>query len=326
PSPFAVEAVKQAAREMHLYPDGAAFELRRALSEHHGVPMEQIVAGDGSDELIHMLGLSLLGSEDDEVVMGEPSFVRYAAAAYLAPSRLIKVPLDAEQRHDLPAMAKAFSGRTKLVFIANPNNPTGTAVTRAELERFIDQLPPQATLVLDEAYHEFASAYFADYPSSQDYLSRGNVVGLRTFSKAYGLAGLRVGFGFFPEWLSDAVERTRAPFNVNSLAQFAGIAALKDVAHLRKTLEGTRRGIDRLTAAFEHVGARVPPSYANFVWADLGQPSRPVYEALLEKGVIVRPGDVLGNANALRVSVGTDEEMDVFEQAFFSVLKEAVAR
>lgn len=326
PSPLAVAAVKAAAEEMHLYPDGAAFTLRKAISDHYGVPMSQIVAGDGSDELISLIGLALLGSPDDEVLTGDPTFVRYAAAAELAPCKLVKVPLDPGEKHDLAAMAEAFTSKTKLVFVANPNNPTGTAVNRSELEAFIKKLPSQAVLVLDEAYFEFASAYMKDYPSSKDYLSTDRVVGLRTFSKAYGLAGLRVGFGFFPEWLADGIERVRSPFNVNSLAQVGGAAALNDTAHLRKTIDGTRSSLERLTAALERVGAKPTPSFANFVWADMKRPARPVFQALLERGIIVRPGDVLGNANALRVSVGTNEEMDAFEGALKEVMAEAVAR
>lgn len=326
PSPLAIDAVGAALSEVNLYPDGAAYALRKALSDHHGVPMKQIVMGDGSDELIHIIGLCLLGSPDDEVVMGVPSFVQYAKAAYLAPSKLVQVPVDAEQRHDLPAMAQACNENTKIVFIANPNNPTGTCISRTELEAFLSGLPSKVTVILDEAYYEFGHDYFPDYASSHDLLGRGNVVGLRTFSKAYGLAGLRVGYGFCPEWLADGIERVRAPFNVNSLAQAAGQAALGDTAHLKRTIEGTRRGLDRLTAVFQRVGAKATPSYANFVWADLGRPARPVFQSLMERGVIVRPGDVLGNPNALRVTVGTDEEMDIFEDAFLAVMKEAVLR
>jgi histidinol-phosphate aminotransferase len=326
PSPLAVAAVRAAAEEMNLYPDGAAFELRRAISEHFGVPMSQIVAGDGSDELISLIGLTLLGSPDDEVVIGDPSFVRYAAASELAPCKLIRVPLDVEQKHDLHAMADAFSPRTRLVFVANPNNPTGTVVERAELETLMKRLPEKAILVLDEAYFEYASAYSTDYASSQDYLQTGRVVGLRTFSKAYGLAGLRVGFGFFPEWLADGIERTRAPFNVNSLAQVGGAAALRDKSHLQKTLTGTLDGLKRLAAVFKRVRAEPTPSYANFVWADLGRPARPVFQALLERGVIIRPGDVLGNDHAVRVTVGTSVELDVFEEALLDVMKEAAVR
>jgi len=326
PSPLGVAAAQDALASANFYPDGAAYELRKALSDHHGVPIEQIVAGDGSDELIQLLGLTLLGSPDDEVVMGDPSFVQYASVAALAPCKLIRAPLDSEARHDLDAMAAACTAKTKIVFIANPNNPTGTVVDRVSFEAFLSRLPESAVLVLDEAYFEFARAYCDDYPSSQDYLSHGRVVGLRTFSKAYGMAGMRVGYGFFPTWLADGVNRVRAPFNVNCMAQAAGAAAISDTAHLKKTIDGTREGLKKLNEIFSRVGAKVAPSFANFVWADLGQPARPIFDALLAKGIIVRPGDVLGNPNALRVSVGTPDELEMFEAALVEVMKAPAIR
>ena len=326
PSPLALAAIQAAAGELHRYPDGAAHDLRSAISKHFSVPMGQIVVGDGSDELIHMLGLVLISSEDDEIVTGHPTFVQYATAAALAPCKLVRVPLDANEMHDLPAMAGVITERTKIVFIANPNNPTGTAVGRAELSRFVADLPNTCVLVLDEAYYEFAFAYKPDYASAQDFLATDKVVGLRTFSKAYGLAGIRCGYGFFPRWLADGMERIRPPFNVNTLGQVAGVAALDDTAHLEKTLDGTRRGLDRLCAVCERVGARATPSCANFIWVDFGRPARPIFDALLAQGVIVRPGDVLGNPNALRISVGTDEEMDALENTLLEAMKEAAVR
>jgi len=321
PSPLAVAAIKNAAQELHLYPDGAAYDLRKAISDRCGVPMSQIVVGDGSDEIIAMIGLAMLEGPADEVIVGDPSFVRYATAAELTPCKLIRVSLDANDKHDLQAMAAAVTDRTKLIFIANPNNPTGTAVNRDEFDRFMKSLPKHVVVVLDEAYFEFANAYMSDYPSSQDYLSSGQVVGLRTFSKAYGLAGLRVGFGIFPEWLADGMERIRPPFNVNSLGQIGATAALGDTAHLNKTLSETKIGLQKLMDAFKTVGAKPRESFANFVWADMGMPARPLFQSLLERGVIVRPGDVLGNAHALRVSVGTREELDVFASALKEVMK-----
>lgn len=323
PSPLALEAVRRAAETMHLYPDGSVYDLKERLAAHFEVPAKNIVCGSGSDELIHLIGLVLLGSPDDEVLVGDPSFVRYDAAAFLAPCKLVKVPLDADHRHDLKAMRAAITDRTKLVFIANPNNPTGTTVQRREMAAFVADLPDHTTLVLDEAYFEFGAAFDAEYPSSLEFLGTERVVGLRTFSKAYGLAGIRLGYGFFPGWLADAFERARAPFNVNSLAQAAGIAALGDTAHLERTISGTRRSLDRLATAFREAGFAPVESAANFVFADLGRPGRPLFQSLLERGVIVRPGDVLGAPNAIRVSVGTDEEMDVFEEEFRTVLKTA---
>ncbi|HRF59886.1 MAG TPA: histidinol-phosphate transaminase [Fimbriimonadaceae bacterium] len=320
PSPRALEAIAAAAQHLHLYPDASGYALRQALSAKYGLPPEQLVLGNGSDEIIHLLGQVLLGAETDEVIVGEPSFVRYDAAAHLANCRLVEVPLDADLRHDLPAMAQAVTEHTRLVFIANPNNPTGTIVDRVELDRFLDDLPPHVLVVLDEAYYEFASADPA-YPDSIALVRAGRpVFGLRTFSKAYGLAGIRVGWGFGPAEVTDAIERAREPFNVNSLAQAAAIAALEDDAHLARTLDVNRRGMERLTAAFRASGVKWTESHANFVCVDLGRPARPIFEALLAHGVIVRPGDVLGLPNHLRISIGADHEVDQFIGAWETVV------
>lgn len=326
PSPKAVAAVQEAATRMHIYPDGSAHNLRAALSAKFGVDPKQILVGNGSDELIHLLGLVLL-DEDSEMLMGDPSFSRYDAAAHLAPAKLVKVPLDAEYRHDLPAMAKAVTEKTKLVWIANPNNPTGTVVRDKEFSQFLHDIPVDTIVVLDEAYYEFAAGV-EDFPNSIEYIQAGwpNVVGLRTFSKAYGLAGIRVGYGFASPVVADAIERAREPFDVNSLAQVAAIAALEDDEHIQKTVELNRRGLETLRQAFTEVGAKPLESYANFMYADLGQPARPIFDALLRRGVITRPGDVLGNPTCLRVSVGTDEEMAIFVKELKEVLSPAPVR
>ena len=323
PSPKAVAAVREAAARMHVYPDGAAYALKAALAARFGIGAKGILVGNGSDELIHLLGLVLL-DEDSEMMMGDPGFSRYDASAHLSRARLVKVPLDADYRHDLPAMARAITPKTRLVYVANPNNPTGTVVRRAEVDRFLDDVPDDVVVVLDEAYMEFA-ADLPDFPDALDYVKAGrpNVVGLRTFSKAYGLAGIRVGYGFAPEAIADAIDRAREPFDVNSLAQVAAIAALDDDDHLRNTVETNRRGLDSLAGAFREVGARPLESFANFVYADLGRPARPVFDALLRRGVITRSGDVLGNPTCLRVSVGTDEEIEIFVKELREVMSPA---
>jgi histidinol-phosphate aminotransferase len=324
PSPLAVAALKKAAEEAHIYPDGAAHDFRQAAATKFRVPYESVIVGNGSDELIHLLGLVFLGSPEDEIIVGYPSFVRYDAAAHLADGKVVQVPLDSNYRHDLPAMAKAVTANTKLMFIANPNNPTGTLVTKTEVDQLLNDLPDHVTVILDEAYFEFADGQ-PDFPNSVDYVLDGrNVVGLRTLSKTYGLAGIRLGYGFAPFPIADAINRAREPFNVNSLAQVAGIAALEDEAHVQRTVENNRRGLARLAGVFESLGATAYPSFANFIFADLGRPSRPVFQALLERGIIVRPGDVLGAPNCLRVSVGTEEEIEIFVQAIEEVMKEAV--
>ncbi len=325
PSPKAVAAVQQAALDMHIYPDGAAHDLKVAISRKFGVSFDQIMVGNGSDELIHILGLVFLGGESDEMMMGDPSFSRYDAAAHLAPSQLVKIPLDSEYRHDLDAMAGAVTPNTRMIWIANPNNPTGTIIRKHAFERFLDSIREDIVVVLDEAYHEFAESD-PELPNSIDYVKQGrNVIGLRTFSKAYGLAGIRVGFGVAPEGIIDATNRAREPFNVNSLAQAAAIAALDDTEHVIRTVEHNRRGLDRLNAAFRELGAEPMESHANFVFADLKQPARPVFAALLKRGVITRSGDVLGLPNCLRVSVGTDEEIDIFVSELKAVFAAGVS-
>jgi histidinol-phosphate aminotransferase len=319
PSPKAVAAIRAAADQLHFYPDGASFELKAAISRKFGLPAENIMLGNGSDEIIHLLSLILL-QKGDNLIMGTPGFARYPAGAHLVEAAVIGVPMDKDLRHDLTAIAKAATERTKLIFIANPNNPTGTIVRRGEVDGFLRDLPPQAVVVLDEAYADFTVGV-DDFPNSIPYVKAGqNVVGLRTLSKSHGLAGIRIGFGFADAALVDAYHRAREPFNVNLLAQVAGIAALDDEDHVAATVANNQEGLDRLNAAFRAVGCHPFESYANFVLADLGRPARPIYDALLRRGVIVRPGDLLGTPNAIRVTVGTPEEVGTFIEEFHAVM------
>ncbi len=325
PSAKAVAAVQAMASRMHVYPDASGYELRRAISSRFGIANERIFLGNGSDELIHMLGLLFLDSPDDEIIVGDPSFVRYDAAAKLAPAKLIKVPLNSAYRHDLPAMAARVTERTKLVFIANPNNPTGTIVRSSELNRFLDEIPATVTVVLDEAYFEFAEGV-DDYTDTRDFIAQGrNVIGLRTFSKSYGLAGIRIGYGFAAPEIVDAFNRAREPFNVNSLAQAAAIAALQDDEHIRKTIENNTRGLARISRALTEVGATPCESFANFVFADLHRPAGPIFHALMQRGIIIRSGEMFGTPNCIRVSVGTDDEVSQFVEAIQAVMKEPPA-
>ncbi len=326
PSPAAVRAIRECSSSAHVYPDAAAFELRSALAEFYGIEPKHILLGNGSDELIRLLGLILLEGAEDEVLVGDPSFVVYDDAAKVVPCRLVKVPLNSRFEHDLPAMAKRLTERTRLVFIANPNNPTGTVVRKPEVDRFVADLPDSTLLVLDEAYYEFA-ADVSDFPNSLDYVREGkNVAGLRTFSKAYGLAGLRCGYGFASSGVAEAIDRVRQPFNVNSLAQSGAAAALGDREHVARTVAATRLGAIRIAEALRAIGASPCESYANFVFADFGYPAKPVVDGLLAKGVIVRSGEGFGCPNAIRVTVGTDEEIDIFERALRESVPAGVAR
>lgn len=321
PSPKAVEAMVRVASEVHRYPDASGFELKSAIAQKLSLGTDQVILGNGSDELIQMLGSLFLGSPQDAVVVGDPSFVRYDSAANLADSHLKKVPLRANFTYDLPAMLDAIDESTRVVFIANPNNPTGTIAETAELEAFLSELPDGLVTVLDEAYFEFASGD-SNYPNSVDLLRKGfDVIGLRTLSKAYGLAGIRLGYGVGSPIVIDALNRVRQPFNVNHFAQSAAIAALTDDAHIKRTIEQTQRSLNRIRDAAESSGATVVPSHANFVFIDLHRPAQPVFRDLLAGGVIVRP---IGGETTIRVSAGTDEETERFVAAFASAMKENV--
>lgn len=326
PSPMALEAIRSAAEELNRYPDGAAFDLRAALSQKFAAPANQIVLGNGADEILRMVGWISIDRPDDEIVLGDPSFIVYEHTAQIAPCKAVKVPLNARLEHDLPAMARAVTNRTRIVFIANPNNPTGTYVAKPELDAFLRDLPSSVLVLLDEAYFEFADGC-PGYPDGRLIVLEGapNVVALRTFSKAYGLAGARCGYAFTSPVIADAIERARQPFNVNRLAQAGCLAALDDEAFVSKTVSGTRQAVHRLTAILESAGAAVAPSAANFVWADFGRPANSLFKALLSEGVITRTGDIFGSPNCLRISVGTEEEIDFFEAAFGKVMAQAVS-
>lgn len=320
PAPRAVEAMRRAAERMHLYPDASAHDLCAALGRRLDVEPECLVLGNGSDDIIHLLGITFL-EQGDEVIQASPSFVRYAAAATLNSACGRQVPLTADWTHDLPAMADQINSRTRLIFLCNPNNPTGTIVSRQALNDFLDRLPDRALAVVDEAYFEYA-ADDPEYPDTLRHIREGrNVVTLRTFSKAYGLAGLRIGYGVMRPEIAEWLHRAREPFNVNLMAQHAALAALEDHDHLRRTLEMNAAGKQVCYAAFERLGLRYTPTHGNFIWVDVLQDCRSVYQALLRRGVITRTGDIFGAPTHLRVTLGTEVEIGRFLQA----LREALA-
>ena len=320
PSPKAVAAMQAAMLDLHLYPDAGAFEVKAAIARKFGRDPGGIVIGNGSDELIHLIGLLYLGNENDEMIVGHPSFVRYDAAAHIASTKLIQISLDEDLAFDIEAMLAAVTPNTKLLWIANPNNPTGTITSKAKIDHLFSQLPPHVTVVLDEAYFEFADGE-SEYPNGLAYLDAGrSVIVLRTLSKAYGLAGIRLGYGFAHPDVVDAMNRARAPFNCNSLAQVAAIAAFDDEEHLQRSILANREGMETIAEAVKAVGGRPIPSHANFILADFGRPTRPIYDALLREGIIVRPCDAFGMPNFLRVSIGTADENRLFKCALTKVL------
>ena len=321
PSPLALAAIREAAGRAHLYPDASSYELAGKTAESLGIAADHLIFGNGSDDIIHLLGVTYLAA-GDEVVQADPSFVRYESAAILNGAVCHKVPLR-DWTHDLEAMADKFSARTRLAFVANPNNPTGTIVTESEVRAFMDRLPERAVAVFDEAYFEYVQS--PEYPRLMRYIVEGrNVVILRTFSKAFGLAGVRLGYGIARPEIVRHLNQVREPFNVSLVAQAAGVAALDDTAHLQRTIRMNEEGKRLLYDGFERMGLRWTPTEANFVWVDVGRPCRPVFDALLRRGVIVRTGDIFGAPNHLRVTIGTETENLRFLTELESVLEEAL--
>jgi histidinol-phosphate aminotransferase len=317
PSPAALEALRAAIAGVHRYPDSAGFELTRALAGRLGVDPAGIVLGNGSDDIIGMLATAFL-RPGDEVVMPQPSFQMYEIETLAAAAVPVMVPLR-DLRTDLEAMAERLSARTRMVFVNTPHNPTGSLVPRAELERFLDRVPAEALVVLDEAYVEFARD--PEGPDSRDYVAAGRpVVGLRTFSKAYGLAGLRIGYGLMDPAVASVLNRVRQPFNVSLPAQAAARAALEDTAFLRETLRVVHAGLDYLQAELDRMGLECAASQANFLMFRVPGEARSVFEGLLNRGVIVRPLGSYGYPDRLRVSVGRPEENRRFIQALQEVL------
>ncbi len=311
PGPLALAAIVAATREIGLYPDGNGFALKQALARHHGCAMESITLGNGSNELLVMLAETFLTPETSAVV-SQYAFAIYGiaiqatgAATRIAPA----YPADHSMAfgHDLDAMANQIDASTRLVYIANPNNPTGTWLEAAPLRNFIASIPEQVIVIVDEAYRQYADV--GDYPDASLWINEfPNLVVTRTFSKAYGLAGLRVGYALSSPAVAAVVNRVRQPFNVNSLALAAAEAALGDKAHLARTAELNRNGKVQLQAALDRLKIRHYASAGNFLLVDCARPAGPVYEALLRVGVIVRPVGGYGLPNHLRITIGTHEQ------------------
>ncbi len=320
PSPKAQEAIQSLLPRVHIYPDGSAHELRSALAAFLDVDPNCLVFGNGSDDIIHLLGVTFL-QPGDTVLQSDPSFVRYEAAAILNEVECREVPCTSSWECDLDAMLSKVDASTRLVFLANPNNPTGTAIKSADLERFVNALPARAILVLDEAYYEYAKD-FDWYPNSVNWVKEGrNVVILRTFSKAYGLAGLRVGYGIMRPEMTQWLERTREPFNVNILAQAAAVAALNDHEFLQLTVATNRAGLETIGDALQKMSLQFVPSYGNFLFINVGVDGKVVADNLMQKGVIVRYSPHFKGPTWIRVTVGTSEE----NVRFLTCLQEVLA-
>ncbi len=304
PSPRAVEALQRMLGEMHRYPDGASHELRRALAGRLGVEPASLVFGCGSDEILELLAKCFVGP-GDEVVYAWPSFAMYPIVVGGQGATPVAVPLDAGHVHDLDAMLRAVTARTRLVFVCNPNNPTGTSVGAAAFDRFVDALPSHVVLAIDEAYVEYARR--ADFPAALAHVRRRPAtITLRTFSKIYGLAGLRVGYGVGDPELISYLERARHPFNVSLAAQIAARAALDDDAFVARSRAVNAEGIALLERELAGLGLETTPTDANFILVRAR--GRDTYERLLRRGVIVRPLGGFGLEDHVRITIGTQPE------------------
>jgi histidinol-phosphate aminotransferase len=319
PSPRAVEALRSAVGQVHFYPDGNCYYLKQALAAKLNQAPEEFMVGNGSDELLTLLAQAFL-RPGEEIIMGDPSFSEYDFAAKIMGGEVIKVPLK-NFTHDLKAMAEQVSPLTKMIFVCNPNNPTGTMVPQAEVTAFMKAVPEDVLVIFDEAYFEYVDD--PHYPDSLQYVREGrNAIVLRTFSKVYGLAGLRIGYGIAPEKIISAVNRVREPFNVNLLAQKAALAALEDVEFVERSKAMNREEKERLYGALAKLNLRYIPSQANFIFIDAGLDCQVLFKKLLLKGVIVRTGDIFGYPTFIRLTVGRPAENAKFLRCLQEVLEE----
>jgi len=305
PSPLALQALSQVLGESYLYPDDSCFHLKKKLAERLSLVPESIFVGNGSVEILPLLTLAFLGPEHS-AVGSEGAFIWFKIAVHIAAGELIEVPMK-NYAHDLKAMLGAVRQNTRLLYIANPNNPTGTIVTRDEVEDFFRRVPGDVLVVMDEAYFEYIDDPV--YPDSFKYLrERKNILILRTFSKIYGLAGVRLGYGIASPEIIASLARLHVSFNVNRLSQMAGIAALDDHEHVRKGKAANDAGKEYLHAAYKKLGLFYLPTFANFIFVDFPKDSQVIFEALQRKGIITRTIKEYGFPNALRITIGTDEQ------------------
>jgi histidinol-phosphate aminotransferase len=318
PSPKAVAAIRKELRNIYLYPEGPCTVLRQALARKFSLPEGMVVISNGADNLILMIACAFV-DEGNEVVMADPTFSVYTNVTQIMGGRPIKVRLK-DFTHDLDSMLKKVNRKTKLVFICNPNNPTGTTISQKSFDHFLSKLPKQVIVVLDEAYGDFVEDSF--YPNGLDYIKeRKQVILLRTFSKVYGLAGLRIGYALGREDLVDCLYQVRDPFPVHRLAQVAAVAALNDEDHAIKSIQLVYEGKRYLYKELDKMGVSYVPSQANFIFIDFEKDSEEVFQALLREGIIIRPGKIWDYPTFARVTIGRIEDNQRFIKALKKIFK-----
>jgi len=318
PSPKAIAAIRNELHNVHLYPEGPCTVLRKTLAEKLAISEKKVVISNGADNLILMIANAFV-NEGDEVMMADPTFSVYTNVTQMMGGKPIKVKLK-DFTHDLESMWKRVSRKTKLVFICNPNNPTGTIVSQEAFNRFLSKLPKRVVVVLDEAYGDFAEDAF--YPNGLDYIKeRKQIIVLRTFSKVYGLAGLRIGYALGREDLVDCLYQVRDPFPVHRLAQVAAVAALNDEDHAIRSIQLVYEGKRYLCKELDGMGLSYVPSQANFIFIDFEKDSEKVFQDFLKKGIIIRPGKVWGYPTFVRVTIGRMEDNRRFIRALKKIHK-----
>ena len=322
PSPKAIAAMQQALPHVNRYPDGASFALRKALAQKYDIPMSQILVGSGLDEVISLWMRAFLTS-GDEIVLSQYSFIMYSLNAQATGVKRVIVPARADYVHDLDAIADAVTEKTKMICLDNPNNPTGTMITRKALDAFLHRVPAHVIVVADEAYDDYVEA--EDFPQTLSYIRQGRwMVLMKTFSKIYGLAGLRVGYCLAPEALIDVVNRIRPPYNVNLIAQAAALAALTDTEHVQKSRETNLQGKRYLYRAFEELGLSYIPTQGNFILVDCQRDATSIAQNMLRSGIIVRPVKGYGLPHHLRITIGAQDQNARMITALRQALQESV--
>jgi len=315
PSPLAIEAIKKGVDQIHLYPDAEGYELRNAISDLLGVGPDHLVFGNGGEEIIALIGKAFI-NEGDRCIIPHPVFEAYENVVRIMGGVVCFSELT-EYRINLDDMVGKINEKTKLLFICNPMNPTGTIVTRDELDAFVQKIPSGTVVVLDEAYCHFVS--HTDYPDGIEYIKeKRNVIVLRTFSKAHGLAGVRIGYGVARPDLIHFIRQVKEPFNVNLLAQIGALAALRDHEHLERTISLIHREKAFLYGELSGMGLKYIPTEANFIFIDAGVDSTVVFQRMLERGIIVRTGDIWGLPHFIRLTIGTRQQ----NQRFIRILKD----
>lgn len=317
PSPLGVQAIKDCAEQVNLYPDGDCYYLKRDLAEHLGVKPENIIMGNGSNDVLQIIADTFI-RPDDEVIYSRHAFIVYPLVTSIADAKAVVTEMK-DYTHDLDAMADAITEKTKVIFIANPNNPTGTMVTAEQVERFMKRVPDDVIVVFDEAYYEYVTR--DDYPQTLRYVHEGRTtITLRTFSKIYGLAGLRVGYGIARPDLIEVMNKVRQPFNVSMVAQAAARASLKDVEHVKRSIKVNSEGKEYLYKEFTRLGLSYVPSEANFILVNVKRPGTEVMAQMLEHGVIVRPVAGYELPEFVRITIGTKEQNEKLISALEKVL------